>query len=167
MFQIIWYNIKSIEVFNPTFTWFCSFWLSWKDWIEPYVTSHCSRNDCIGQNVCQHINPGFCENLFCPPGAKCNPRIASWCSLLLFASQSTNQALGRKTLGSLTVMFVAYLEHIQQIRNLTIKGLFSKVSSIFFFWQMDLKNLVKYYSFKFWHLFHQIKRVPWKPKRVS
>ena len=72
------------------------------------MTSHCSRNDCIGQNVCQHINPGFCENLFCPPGAKCNPRIASWCSLLLFASQSTNQALGRKTLGSLT----DFLSHV-------------------------------------------------------
>ena len=51
--------------------------------------------------------------------------------------------------------------------DLTIKGPFSKVSNIFLFWQVDLKNLVKYHSFKFWHLFHQTKRVPCKPKRAS
>ena len=49
--------------------------------------------------------------------------------------------------------------------DLTIKGPFSKVSSNFF-WQVYLKNLLKYNSFKFWHLFHQFKRVPCKPMRA-
>ena len=69
MFQIIWYHIKSIEGFNTT--WFCSFWLSWKDWIEPYLTS---RNDCMYLN--RHI-PFWRKSILPPWSQVCNPRIAS------------------------------------------------------------------------------------------
>ena len=132
MFQIIWYHIKSIEGFNTT--WFCSFWLSWKDWIEPYLTS---RNDCMYLN--RHIP--FWRKSILPPWRSfsqvCNPRIASWCSLLLFAetSQSTNQALGltnRLFCHVCCIVCSAYLLHIQQIRP---------------HYQRSFLKSVKYFSF--------------------